>query len=58
MHAIFQIKAKKGKIFKNLGKNVQNFGLRCMKFENILKKGSLMHATIACMKLLEYALYS
>ena len=53
MRAIFQKKdkkrAKKGKIFENLGKNVQ-------KFENILKKGSLMCATIACMKQLEYAL--
>ena len=27
-----------------------------IKFENILKKGSLMHAAIACMKQLEYAL--
>ena len=53
MRAIFQKKdkkrAKKGKIFENLGKNVQ-------KFENILEKGSLMCATIACMKQLEYAL--
>ena len=29
---------------------------KCAKFKNILKKGSLMGATIACMKHLEYAL--
>ena len=29
---------------------------KCTKFENILKKDSLMRATIACMKQLEYAL--
>ena len=40
--------AKKGKIFENLGKNKQ--------FENILKKGSPIRATTACMKQLEYAL--
>ena len=44
--AIFQ---KKGKIFENLGKNVK-------KLKIFWKKGSLMHATIACMKQLEYAL--
>ena len=31
---------------------------KCTKFENILKKGSLMCATIASMKQLEYALNS
>ena len=31
---------------------------KCKKFENILKKGSLMRATIACMKQLEYAFIS
>ena len=40
---------EKKNVFGNLGKNVQ-------KFENILKKGSLMRVTIACMKQLEYAL--
>ena len=49
MRVIFKKRVKKGKIFENLGKNGQNF-------ENILQKGSLMRATIACMKLREYAL--
>ena len=40
---------EKKNVFGNLAKNVQ-------KFENILKKGSLMRVTIACMKQLEYAL--
>ena len=30
---------------------------KCIKFENILKKGSLMYVTITCMKQLEYTLY-
>ena len=47
MRAIFQ---KKGKIFENLGK-------KCTKSENILKKCSLMRATIAHIKQLEYALW-
>ena len=56
MRVIFQKKGRKGqkkgkkkKIFKNLDKNVE-------KNENILKKGSLIRATIARMKKLEYAL--
>ena len=43
---------KKGK----KGENIWKFGQKCIKFENILKKGSLMRATIASMKQLEYAL--
>ena len=43
---------KKGKIEENIWK----FGQKCTKFENILKKGSLMRATIGCMKQLEYVL--
>ena len=39
----FRKGAKKDKIFENLSKNVQRI------FKNILKKGSLMRATIACM---------
>ena len=42
-------KTKKDKIFKNLGKNVRNLKI-------FSKKGSLMRATIAYMKQLEYAL--
>ena len=38
------------------GKNVGKFGQKCTKFENVLKKGSLMRAPIALMKKLEYAL--
>ena len=41
-----QKRAKKGKIFENLGK-------KCTKFENILKKGRLLCAIIAGNKLLE-----
>ena len=48
MRAIFQKKDKKGQ-------NIWKFG---QKFENILKKGSLMCATIAFMKQLEYTLNS
>ena len=47
--------------FQKKGKKVQNiskFGQKCMIFENILKKGSLMCATIMHMKQLEYALNS
>ena len=46
MRAIFQKKGKKEQ-------NTWKFGQKCTKFENILKKGSLKHATIACMKQLE-----
>ena len=49
MRAIFQKKGKKGQ-------NIWKFGQKCTKFENILKKGSLMRATIVCMKQVEYAL--
>ena len=47
--AIFQKKGKKGQ-------NIWKFGQTCIKFENICTKGSLMSATIACMKQQEYAL--
>ena len=42
-------KAKKGKIFEDLSKNVENLKKK-------LKKGSLMCANIAFLKQLEYAL--
>ena len=45
----FRKRAKKGRIFENLGKIVQN-----LKF--FFRKGRLMRAIIACMKRLEYAL--
>ena len=51
MHAMFQTKGKKGQ-------NIWKFGQKCTKFENILKKGSLMCATIAHMNQLEYVLNS
>ena len=38
------------------GQTIWQFGQKCTKFENILKKDSLMHATIASMKQIEYAL--
>ena len=50
MLAIFQKKGKKGQ-------NIWKFGQKCTTFDNILKKGSLMRATIACMKLLEHTLF-
>ena len=43
--------------FSRKGQNIWKFVQKCTKFENILKKGSLMHVTIACMKHLEYALH-
>ena len=43
---------KKGK----KGQNIWKFGQNCTQFENILKKASLMRATITCIKQLEYAL--
>ena len=49
MRTICQKKGKKGQ-------NIWKFLQKCTKFENILKKGSLVPATIACMKQLEYAL--
>ena len=42
--------------FSEKGQNIWKFGQKCVKFENILKKGSLMGPTIACMKQLEYAM--
>ena len=54
MCAIFQ---KKGKKKCKKGRNIRKFRHKCTKFENILKKSSLMRATIACMKQLKYALY-
>ena len=44
MHTIFQ------------KKDIWKFGQKCTKFENISKKGSLMCATITCMKQLKYPL--
>ena len=56
MSAIFQKKSKKmlkkGKIFEDLYKNVQNL----KKKKKILKKGRRMHAIIAWNKMLEKAL--
>ena len=49
MRTIFQKKGQKGQ-------NIWKFGQKCAKSESVLKKGSLMRATIACMKQLEYAL--
>ena len=46
---ISQKKSKKGQ-------NIREFGQNCTKFENISKKGSLMRATIARTKQLEYPL--
>ena len=46
--AIFQKKGEKGQ-------NIRKFVQKYTKFENILKKGSLMHVFIICMKQLEYA---
>ena len=42
--------------FSKKVQNIWKFGQKCTKFENILKKASLICATIACMKMLEYAL--
>ena len=53
MRAIFQKKRKKGQ-----KKGKIKFWQKCTKFENILKKGSLMRAIIARMKQLEYVLSS
>ena len=47
MHAIFQ----------KMGKNLKHWA-KMTKFENILEKHSVMHATIACMNQLEYVLSS
>ena len=47
---------KKGKKGQKKGKTFENLGKKCMKFKNLLKKSSFMHATITCMKQLEYAL--
>ena len=52
MHVIFQKNDKKGKKRAKCLKIRQ----KCTKFKNILKKGSLMCATIACIKQLDYAL--
>ena len=39
------------------GQNIWKFGQKCTKFENILKKGNLMHVSITHMKQLQYALH-
>ena len=52
MRAIFQKKGKKG---QKRAKYLKIWG-KCTKFENILKKGSLVRATMARMKQLAYAL--
>ena len=51
IRAIFQKKDKKGQ-------NIWKFGQKCTKFENILKKDSLVRVIIVRMKQLEYALVS
>ena len=38
------------------GQNIWKFGQKCIKFENIFRKGSLMPGTIACMKQQDYTL--
>ena len=53
MSVIFQ---KKGQKKRQKRQNIWKFGQKHTKFENILKKGSLVRATTACMKQLEYAL--
>ena len=40
------------------GQNTWKFGQKCTKFDNILKKGSLMRVAIIHMKQLEYALHT
>ena len=50
MCAIFSEKEQKRAKYLKIGQ-------KCKKFEEKLKKGSLVRATIACMKLLEYALH-
>ena len=52
MHVIFLKKGKKGK----RGQNIWKSGQKYTKVKNILKKDSLLYATIACMTQLEYAL--
>ena len=42
--------------FSEKGQNIVKLGQKCTKFENILKKGSLIRANVACMKQPEYAL--
>ena len=46
MCAIFQKQSKKK---SKKGQNIWKFGQNPTKYENILKKGSLMCTTIACM---------
>ena len=46
----FRKKAKKGQ-------NIRKFGQKYTKFENILKNGNLMRATIACMKQLGFVFF-
>ena len=48
----FKKRAKKDK----KGQNIWKLGQKCTKFENTLKRGSLICVTIACMKQLEYTL--
>ena len=61
MHAIFQKKGKESpkKMLKKGGKgqNIWKFGQKYTKFENILKKGRWLSATIRQNKLLENALH-
>ena len=51
MHVIYSEKGQKGQ-------TVWKFGQKCTKFENILKKDSLVRVIIVRMKQLEYALVS
>ena len=48
----FRKMVKKGK----KGQNICKFWQKCTKFENNLKKGNLLRATIGCMKQPEHAL--
>ena len=52
MHVIFQKNSEKKRL-KKVG-NIWKFGQECTKFENIFKKGSLMCATIAIVKQLQW----
>ena len=51
MREIFQKRSKK----RAERAKYLKFGQKCIKSENISKRGSLMRATIACMRQLEYA---
>ena len=56
MRAIFQKKGKKMLKKGTKGQNIWKFGQKCIKFENMLKKGRWFCVIIARNKLLEKAL--